>query len=531
MNRLKGFIQRYKSRIDTQQVQWLLFFLILGLGIFARTWQYRSLPPGLNADEASNGVDAVSIYRYGTDRNGVSYPIKFISWGSGQDALYGYLLIPVVAFLGLTPTTVRLPMLITGILTMPLLFYVAEKTLNRQFALLSMFFLSISPWHILLSRWGLEANLFPFVFLAGYACLLNVKKSGKWAIPACILFGLCLYAYGTAYAMIPIFMICAITILMQSKLIKPKNLIIGLLAFAALAAPIGMLIIINFFNMNSLRLGPVTIPRFPVQARFETETIFSATNPIQAGLNNLWAAIKLLSTQSDGLLYNVVDPYGYFYKITFPFALIGIVLLIAKLKGEKRLENKLLLAWIGASMSIAIIQQVNINRFNIIFIPLLLCIALSIQDGSIRFRPILIISVCAFLFGFVFFTIAYHDMNYRDQADRKFYTGILPALDFARQLGDNPICVTDKFNMPYIFALFSEQANPADYLASIKYIDPQAPLRQVLSFGRYTFGIKNCEQTPKTVFILLADENRPRLGEGYRIKDFSNFILYYPALK
>jgi hypothetical protein len=122
-------------------------------------------------------------------------------------------------------------------------------------------------------------------------------------------------------------------------------------------------------------------------------------------------------------------------------------------------------------------------------------------------------------------------MNYREQADRKFYVGILPALDFARQLGDNPICVTDKFNMPYIFAIFSEQANPADYLASIKYIDPQAPLRQVLSFGRYTFGIKNCEQTPKTIFILLADENRPRLGEGYRIKDFSNFVLYYPALK
>ena len=145
----------------------------------------------------------------------MSYPVKFISWGGGQDALYGYILIPFITVMGLTPFSVRLPMLLSGIATLPLLYYVAKKTLNKEFGLLSMFFLAISPWHIFLSRWGLEANLFPFVFLTGYACLINVKKNDKWFIPACILLGLCFYAYGPAYAMIPIFMICTMTVLIE----------------------------------------------------------------------------------------------------------------------------------------------------------------------------------------------------------------------------------------------------------------------------------------------------------------------------
>src|SRR5271157_2662871 len=274
-----------------------IFFLILAFGIFARVWGFGKLPPGLNADEASIGVDASSLLHYGIDRNGISFPVQFISWGSGQNALYGYVLIPFITLFGLSPFTVRLPMLLTGILTIPLLYYAAKETLNKEFGLLSMFFLAISPWHILLSRWGLEANIFPFVFLAGYACLLGIKKNDKWFIPACILFGLCFYAYGTAYAMIPVFMICTITILIQHKLLAPKSFITGLIAFIALAVPIGLFVLVNTFQMNSIQLGPVTIPRFPVQARFEATTIFSATDQIQTIWNNLWTAVKLLITQ------------------------------------------------------------------------------------------------------------------------------------------------------------------------------------------------------------------------------------------
>ena len=222
----------------------------------------------------------------------VSGYIHFL--GKRSKALYGYVLIPFIALMGLTPFAVRLPMLLSGIATLPLLYYVAKETLNRDFGLLSMFFLAISPWHILLSRWGLESNLFPFVFLAGYACLLSIKKNDQWFIAASVFWDLFLCLW-PSYVMVPVFMVCAVTILIQHKLLAPKSLIIGLFVFGALAMPIGMLVLVNLFKMNSIQLGPVTIPRFPVQARFETETILSKTDQAQVVLNNLWNAIKLLT--------------------------------------------------------------------------------------------------------------------------------------------------------------------------------------------------------------------------------------------
>ena len=82
--------------------QAILIGVVLVLGVFARTWEYGHLPPGLNADEASIGVEAYDLAHFGVDRNGVSYPVHFIAWGSGQNALYGYILIPFVAALGLS---------------------------------------------------------------------------------------------------------------------------------------------------------------------------------------------------------------------------------------------------------------------------------------------------------------------------------------------------------------------------------------------------------------------------------------------
>jgi len=527
---IDNFFQLCKSKINNPNIHRTLFFIILIIGIFARIWQIRSLPPGLNPDEASIGVDAFDLLHYGMDRNGVQFPVQFISWGSGQNALYGYILIPIIALIGLTPFAVRVPMLLSGLATLPLSYYAAKETLNEEFGLLSMFFLAISPWHVMLSRWGLESNLFPFVFLAGYTCLLNVRKNDKWFIVASVWTGLCFYAYGTAYAMIPIFTVCAIIILTRHKLLGPKSLIVGLSVLAILAAPIGMFILVNAFKLNSIQVGPVTIPRLPVEARFVATTMFSAADQVQVIRNNLSAAIDLLITQSDGLPYNAISLYGYFYKITFPLELIGIVLLFVGLKSEKHVENKLLLAWIGASIPISILQQVNINRFNIIFIPLILCTALSIYWLGRHFRAVLIVSVIGLLAGFVFFTISYHGKEYHQVVSLQFHDGLLPALEFAQSIESIPICVGDSSN-PYIFALFTEHTTPTNYLKSVKYSNPKGPIRSVSSFGRYTFGWSNCHDSPVPIRILIAGSTAPIAPTGYtyNVKFFDNYAVYYPT--
>jgi hypothetical protein len=63
---------------------WVLFGAIFAIGVLARVWAFGLLPSGLNKDETSIGVEAYDLLHYGVDRSGVSYPVHFISWGSGD---------------------------------------------------------------------------------------------------------------------------------------------------------------------------------------------------------------------------------------------------------------------------------------------------------------------------------------------------------------------------------------------------------------------------------------------------------------
>lgn len=503
--------------------------LLVLLGSAARIWEFSGLPPGLNQDEASSGVDAFSLYRFGMDRNGVSYPVHFISWGSGQNALYAYVLIPFIAVGGLTPFTVRLPMLLSGLLTLSLVYFVADRTWGEKFALLVLFLFAISPWHIVLSRWGLESNFLPFLFLLGYACLLKSTANNHWFIVASACFAFCLYAYGTAYVAVPVFLFCAVLILLRSKRVSVRNLIIGLTVLAAIGLPIGLFVLINTLQLDSLHVGIFTIPRLPSPPRYETMGAVFSPNPALALAGNLLSMLYLLGRQTDGLVWNTVEPYGYFYTLTFPLTLIGVAQLARSHNPAKAPERLLLLSWLLASVMIGLLQPVNINRLNLIFIPLILCIALPLLWLAERWRMALVLIVGVFLIGFVAFTRDYHDAQYREQANRAFFTGLLPALELARQAGmsDTPICVTGSINMPYVFVLFSEQMNPADYLEEIKYLDPRAPFRQVRALGRYTFGRQHCLPDRRTIYIL--DEEAPLYVDiQYTVSRFGNYAVYVP---
>jgi len=516
-----------RTPVRAERNHLVLLGLVLALGFFARTWEYGRLPPSLNPDEASNGVDAFSILRYGQDRNAVSYPVKFVSWGSGQDALYGYLLVPVIALWGLSPVVVRMPMLVFALATMPLTYLATRRIFGPGVALMAVFMLAISPWHVLLSRWALESNLLPFVFLAGFTCLLMVRQNGWWFLPACVLLALCLYAYGTAYVAIPAFLVGVVVLMRRHRTLRATQLWLGLAAFAALASPIGLLLTVNQLGLNSIRLGPFTVPRFPVAARWETTTLLGAADVKGALSTNMVATLRLLATESDAIPYNVLEPFGIFYRLGLALALAGFVLILAK--RELHLESKLLLLWLAAGLCVGPLIAVNINRFNIIFIPLLILGARALHQVQRRHRALGIITVLYLLAAFLTFTLAYHGQEYRGVADFKFQNGVIPALLSARARAPDTICVTDKINMPYIYALLTEPISPSAFQSSVKYVDSTEPLRRVASFGKYVFGTSHCLELEDTTYVLTEQETPPRLGNRYAFEFFDNFVVYSPV--
>ena len=519
-------ITRWKSNWKRN----IFFLAILLLGIFARVWEFRSLPPGLNQDEASIGVEAYSLLHYGVDRHNQSFPVYFIAWGSGQNTLYGYLLVPFIWLFGLSPTVVRLPMLFLGIATLVLVYLTARRLWNELFGLLSMFFLAISPWHILLSRWGLEANLLPFTFLVGFTSLLYSKDKPKLFYIAMLFFALSFYSYGTAYVVVPLFILMATPILLKSKWLDRKTMLMGLFLFVLVSIPIGLSIIVNTVRLQPVQIGVITVPRLPAQkTRYEFVGAAFGNNPLSIILLNAKVFLKLLITQTDGKLRNTVEPYGYFYGITFPLAVLGTYYIYKVKEKTDYFECRFLLAWLFSGFALGFLQLVNVNRMNIIFVPLILSIAFCVYWLFRKNEYFLSAVVMTFVIAFAFFTRDYHSIEYKQNSKKEFYTGFLPAVEMAVSIPDVPVCVTtEKLQGPFIFVLFADPLHPNDYLDTMEYTDPYAQFRLVEKMTRYTFGLGNCSDTLETVYVLFKTERPPRAARFFEITKYDQYWVYIP---
>ncbi len=510
----------------------LLFIAILAVGIFARVWEFGSLPPGLNPDEASIGVEAYDLFKFGVDRYGLSYPVHLISWGSGQNALYAYLLMPFIALRGVGPVAVRLPMVLSGILSLLLIFIACQRLFGTKFALLAMFFMAISPWHIVNTRWAVESNIMPFFFLAGVTALTLSTVKNWWYLPSFVLFALCLYAYGTAYVGVPVFLLLVIPAMFYSKRISAAQVVAGFGAFVLVAAPIILFLAVNTFHLQTLYLGPVTIPRLPVEARYETMAAVFGENPFSAIWNNAVIMFKLLWTQADAFPWNFVSPFGYFYTITLPLAVAGFILTMpfATLK-ETRLERWFIFSWVLASLAIGFLHPVNLTRLNLIFTPILLCIAILILKLEKQVPFLMPITVAVFSIGFVLFTQAYHGDDYQRRTSALFNEGIIPAIKFATEKSESLVCFTEQRYSLYIYVLLTQKYHPSEYVDQLEWIsplDPADPARTPRAINNYRFKLEDCISSPNAVYVLTLKEQPPVSGIEYTTRKFEKFLVYLP---
>ncbi|HMQ02067.1 MAG TPA: hypothetical protein PKD79_03295 [Candidatus Doudnabacteria bacterium] len=196
--------------------QTYLFIGILALAVFFRLFLIGQLPGGLFPDEAANGLDINSM------QQGDLQP--FYERGNGREALFFYMLWGSVEIFGKTPFAHHLVSGIVGILTVIITFFVtrrlvllADENGNKDratwIALLAMFFVAVSTWHIVLSRTAFRANLIPlFASLTFYfiVAAVQVKTRAKqyWmAALAGTAFALGFYTYIAYRILAPVFAI------------------------------------------------------------------------------------------------------------------------------------------------------------------------------------------------------------------------------------------------------------------------------------------------------------------------------------
>lgn len=155
---------------------WLVL-LILFLGTALRLYQFGSHPPALTWDEAALGYVGQMVVRTGFDEYGQWLPRIFTSFGDFKAPLAFYLIGASTSILGLSTWAVRLPMLILGLLTLLVSYWVTRRaTNNHSVALMTMLLLAVSPWHIHFSRIAFESGAALFFFLIGLGSWLEIRQ-------------------------------------------------------------------------------------------------------------------------------------------------------------------------------------------------------------------------------------------------------------------------------------------------------------------------------------------------------------------
>ena len=518
---LKEYIQANKLR--------LTFSAFFVLGILSRTMFLDLLPRGLNQDELSAGYDAYAIAHFGKDRNGIVMPVHLIAWGSGQNALYSYLMIPFVLLFGLNPISLRLPMGMIGSLTLFLVFDLCKRlTKNEKVSLFFMLFVLINPWHLMKSRWALEANIFPDLVFYGVYLLIRgykEKKDYMFYISSFIL-GLSSYSYGTSYFFLFFFIITILALFVFKYKMKYYKALIYLGIIGLTVIPIILFIYVNVYNKNDIHLLWFTVPHLN-QNRFQSVTnIFSSTF-FKDSFQHLKEGLKLIITQNDHLPWNQIEGIGTIYFLSLPFTLFGLF--------HKEKENEEIL-WIFriffiVSIMMSCIVDVNINRFNIVYPPLIFFTFLGIYSISKKvssFKKVMTLSYAAY---FIAFMVIY-TTSWNASISYQFYEGFYEACRYASSLNENcTIYTTSNINMPYVYALFADETDVNTFIETVQYANEGAAFEQVKSFGNFVFSLPY-QIEENNIYIVEANNNKYQNTDlsSYEIKEYGHYLVINTCL-
>ena len=495
-----------------------LAIAILIIGILVRVSFFWVVPDGLNQDEASMAYDAYADLTYGQDRNGDHNPVFSAAWGiTGHSLLYTTLSKLFIALFGLNAFSVRAANVLFGVVAM-FAFWGIVKRINKRTALISLFIFAICPWHIMMCRWGFDANIFPNVFLLGLYFLMRAFDDKRMYPVAMAVFGLSLYGYHLAYIPVIAFLIPTFVYILRNKKISVKDASIFLAIFAVLALPVAMFIIINTFDLSEINLGFITIPNL-IGKYNSGINIFE--NGISSAAKNIGLLFKAIFSTADTLIWNTIPEFGTIYLFSAPFIVVGAIALIKRVKKTKGsfAASNIVVFMLIASVILGLLNKLNTNRAGFMFPVLIILLAEGILFVMTHFKKpayaILPIYLCVFIaFSGVYFT------SYRENIARTFFAGTGDAITYAAEETDGDIYLTEKINAPHIFALFYTKTDPQVFINTVKY---KKNSLSVISFDRFITGIP--EKLPEKAAFVVHESEKNKFNKNYNLKEFGNYYV------
>ncbi len=459
----------------------VIILLILLAALFLRIYKIDSNPPGLTPDEASLGYNAYSILKTGKDEYGSFLPLIFKSFGDYKPGLYVYLTVPTVATLGLNETAVRLPSVISGVITVYLVYLVVKELFRKErLALISLFVAATNPWLIYFSRGAWEVNVALALTLAGVYFFLKSFSKPKLLVAAAAFFGLTLLDYQGAKLSTGI-VIAILGILYWKQVLKLpfKYLTTAFIVGLVFSLPI----ILSLFSGQGGRLTVFSVFSYPRPDTY------------------LQAFLKEANVQKGSIVYDLFynEPLNFFRGIAGRFfnhfsgrflffggdwanprhtppyqgvLIIGDIIFLAMgtvalLKNKITKETAFVLLWLLLAPLPAILSrdQVHAVRSFQLSIPLIIIIAFGINFLLQNFKKIFVLIVFGvYAATYIYFLDSYfvhqpiHNSQYWQYGYKQMVEKITPI-----QKNYKEVIVQQSYDQPYIYFLFFQKYDPVKW--------------------------------------------------------------------
>lgn len=420
---------------NKETIKKVIILLIFAIAIIIRIIKWPLIMEEINCDEAMTAINAKAISETGCDMYGTSFPVYFEAWlVGGQSALLTYLMSTSIKIFGFSIMSIRLPLLIISIISI----FIFDKLVkiifedNYEIRVIMLLILALNPWHIMQSSWALDCNLFPhFMLYAIYFLIKGVKQNKKYLYISIVLFGITLYTYGIALYATPVFLVISYLYLLKNKKIKISDAIISVLIFIIISCPVILMSVINLLGLPTVKIGNITIQKFEYFKRTEDMLLFSQDFP-KTLIKNILTTIKLILINEDGLSWNAIHGVGTIYIGSIIFAIVALIQIIVSKKQKNDSGISIITIWFITSIIIGmLINNVNINRLNIIWYPIIFLVGYGIYIilKKCKFNKLLLCTIVTIYFiYFAFFIEKFYSTDYN-----RCYTWSNGLIDTVRQ--------------------------------------------------------------------------------------------------
>lgn len=462
----------------------IVILLIILISIFLRFYGLSDYP-ALNADEAAIGYNAYSLIETGKDEHGNPWPIHFQSFNDFKPGLYFYLVIPFVKFMGLNELAVRIPGALLGVATVFLLYLLVREIFkDERLALLSSFFLAVSPWHIHFSRGGWEVNTATFFIVLGLWLFIKALEKPKFFTLSSVSFALSLYTYHAARVIVPLLLL-GLTLIYFKKI---KTSIKHFLLAGAIALVLLFPLVRDFAKgeVSSRAAGVGLFADTGPLARIEEQRgehenyqglipRLIHNKPVNYGLafaKNWFRHFEgeFLFVSGDVIQRNKVPETGQMYLLDFLFLVFGFVYIAKKPKGWGPILLWLVVAPVGAALTF---QSPHALRAQNMVIPLVIISAYGLISLFEASHSIFDKKVRNIIFAFFLVVIGigyarYLHMYWVHMAKEYPFSsqyGVKELVSYVEENKDKfrKIWVTDRYDQPYILFLFYTKYSPQKF--------------------------------------------------------------------